>query len=143
MATCTWPESAALARTWAGRFEEKKQFAPRIGATYQFGQKTVVRAGYGRSFDTGVFGSIFGHTVTQNIPVLANQGVNQPGPDTTRRSRWPTGPPAYVAPSVPSNGLLPAQGYAVSPAGRANPLHFTTIDAWNLAVQRAVTPTCR
>ena len=27
------------------------------------------------SFDTGVFGSIFGHTVTQNIPVLANQQI--------------------------------------------------------------------
>ncbi len=120
--------------------EEKKQFAPRVGATYQFGQKTVVRAGYGRSFDTGVFGSIFGHTVTQNIPVLANQGVNQPSPNAPAFT-LASGPPAYVFPTVPSNGLLPAQGYAVSPAARANPLHFTTIDAWNLAVQRAVTPT--
>ena len=38
--------------------------------------KTVIRAGYGRSFDLGVFGSTFGHVVTQNIPVLANQSLS-------------------------------------------------------------------
>jgi len=120
--------------------EEKKQFAPRIGAMYQIGQKTVVRAGYGRSFDTGVFGSIFGHTVTQNVPVLANQQVPNPDPHTPAFT-LAAGPPTYVGPSVPSNGLLPTAGYQVGPSSRANPLHFTTIDAWNLAVQRAVTPT--
>ncbi len=55
-----------------------KMFDPRIGIAYQLNPKTVIRAGYGRSFDTGVFGSIFGHTVTQNLPVLANQQT-QPG----------------------------------------------------------------
>ncbi len=56
-----------------------KGFDPRIGATYQLDPKTVIRAGYGRSFDTGVFGSIFGHVVTQNLPVLADQSLNEPG----------------------------------------------------------------
>src|SRR5581483_6020249 len=97
-------------------------------------------AGYGRSFDTGVFGSIFGHVVTQNLPVLATQNI--PAPSTTGAAFvLDSGPPAYIFPTVPSNGLLPAQGYAVSPKARPNPLHFPTIDAWNLAVQRAVTPT--
>ncbi len=45
-------------------------FAPRIGVAYQIDQKTVVRAGYGWSYDLGVFGSNFGHNVTQNPPVL-------------------------------------------------------------------------
>ena len=58
-----------------------KGFDPRIGVTYQLDDKTVIRAGYGRSFDTGVFGSIFGHVVTQNLPVLANQSVQFVGPD--------------------------------------------------------------
>ena len=58
-----------------------KQFDPRIGLAYQIDPKTVIRAGYGRSFDTGVFGSIFGHVVTQNLPVLANQAI--PSPSTT------------------------------------------------------------
>ncbi len=39
---------------------------PRVGLTYQLDDKTVIRSGYGRSFDIGVFGSIFGHVVTQN-----------------------------------------------------------------------------
>src|SRR5205807_336172 len=36
-------------------------FGPRLGIAYQVSPKTVVRAGYGRSYDIGVFGSIFGH----------------------------------------------------------------------------------
>jgi hypothetical protein len=120
--------------------DEAKQWAPRLGAMYQLDSKTVIRAGYGRSFDTGVFGSVFGHTVTQNIPVLANQQKNQPAPNEPAFT-LDVGPPAYVGPSVPSNGLLPAQGYAVSPSARPNPIHMTTIDAWNLAFQHAITPT--
>ena len=117
-----------------------KGFDPRIGAMYQLDDKTVVRAGYGRSFDTGVFGSIFGHVVTQNLPVLANQSVNAPS-TTGSAFQMDQGPPAFTFPVVPDNGLLPAQGYAVSPKARPNPLHFPTIDAWNLSVQRALTPT--
>ena len=118
----------------------KKMFDPRIGLTYQFSDKTVVRAGYGRSFDTGVFGSIFGHTVTQNLPVLANQQISAPS-NTGYAFNLSNGPAANVFPTVPANGLLPAEAYAVSPKARPNPLRFPTIDAWNLAVQQSVTPT--
>lgn len=118
-----------------------KQFDPRIGVTYQFDPKTVIRAGYGRSFDTGVFGSIFGHVVTQNLPVLANQQLNEPGGSPAYEFTLAQGPPAFVFPTVPQNGLLPAEAYQVSPKARPNPLHFPTIDAWNLAVERALTPT--
>jgi Carboxypeptidase regulatory-like domain/TonB dependent receptor len=51
-------------------------FAPRLGVAYQWDPKTVIRLGYGRSYDIGVFGSIFGHAVTQNLPVLASQQTN-------------------------------------------------------------------
>ncbi len=68
--------SAVFGSDLGWNIDKKKQFAPRIGVTYQLDEKTVIRAGYGRSFDTGVFGSIFGHTVTQNMPVLANQQIN-------------------------------------------------------------------
>jgi len=43
---------------------------------YQWMEKTVIRAGYGRSFDIGTFGSLFGHTVTQNLPVLLTQFIS-------------------------------------------------------------------
>jgi len=47
-----------------------KNIAPRVGVTYQLDPRTVLRMGYGRSFDIGVFGTNFGHVVTQNLPVL-------------------------------------------------------------------------
>ncbi|HWT66093.1 MAG TPA: TonB-dependent receptor [Terracidiphilus sp.] len=120
--------------------EKSKTLAPRIGVTYQLDSKTVIRAGYGRSFDLGVFGSLFGHVVTQNLPILANQSVNRPGGITSTAVNFSVGPTAATLPSVPSNGLLPAQGYAVSPKGRPNPLRFPTLDAWNLSVEHAFSP---
>jgi hypothetical protein len=120
--------------------DKAKQFSPRLGVTYQFGPKTVIRAGYGRSFDTGVFGSIFGHTITQNIPVLANQQINSPS-NTGEAFTLAAGPTPYASVAVPSNGLLPNPGASVSSSSRPNPLHLTTIDAWNLSVQHSLTPT--
>jgi Carboxypeptidase regulatory-like domain len=117
-----------------------KQFAPRIGAAYQINDKTVVRAGYGRSFDTGVFGSIFGHTVTQNLPVLGNQQLSA-STNINNVFTLNAGPPAPPILSVPQSGLLPNPGSQVTSNARPNPLNFPTIDAWNLAVQRAITPT--
>ena len=38
----------------------------------------MLRGGYGRVYDIGVFGSLFGHSVTQNLPVLAVQELNAP-----------------------------------------------------------------
>ena len=105
--------------------DNEKQFAPRIGVTYQLDPKTVIRAGYGRSFDTGVFGSIFGHVVTQNLPVLANQSINEPGGSTAcefnldRDPIHAAGQSARTAslciPTVPPNGLLPAPGVQLEP----------------------------
>jgi hypothetical protein len=113
---------------------------PRMGIAWSPDAKTVVRAGYGRSFDLGVFGSIFGHTVTQNLPVLASQSLSSPSV-TTPAFTLAQGPPAYVGSSVPADGLLPSPGYNVTPKARPNTLRLPTLDAWNLSVQRAITPT--
>lgn len=120
--------------------QKAKMFDPRVGFAYQLNPKTVIRGGYGRSFDIGVFGSIFGHTVTQNLPVLANQEVSAATNYTTAFT-LAQGPPANVFPTVPSNGLLPNPGTAVTSKARPNPLTFPTIDAWNVAFQRAITST--
>jgi len=120
--------------------DKAKQFSPRVGITYQLDPKTVIRSGYGRSFDTGVFGSIFGHTITQNVPVLANQQINAPN-NVGEAFNLSVGPTAYAPIPVPANGLLPNPGTQVSSSARPNPLHLTTIDAWNLSIQRALTPT--
>ncbi len=154
---------------WEAR--KSHQFEPRIGIAYQLNEKTVIRSGYGRSFDLGVFGSIFGHTATQNLPVLANQSLSNGADSTTgvafcvgsqadnpgcfnnplggtaanlstgTNNGATGGPVPNVFPTVPSNGLIPNPGATVDSKARQNPLRFPTLDAWNLSLQRALTPT--
>lgn len=114
---------------------------PRIGLAYQLNDKTVIRAGYGRSFDIGVFGSIFGHAATQNLPILASQEIVGTGGNQSYAFQLSTGPTAPKATPVPSNGLLPNPGNLVQSRARLNPLRLPTLDAWNAAVQRSITPT--
>ena len=110
-------------------------FAPRIGVSYQIDPKTVVRLGYGRSFDIGVFGSIFGHTVTQNLPVLVNQ--SPPGDNRTALFTLTNGPAAFVFDPVPANGLIPFKDGANTKI-RPTKMRLPTLDAWNLAVERQI-----
>ena len=114
-------------------------FAPRLGISYQVMPKTVIRMGYGRSFDIGVFGSNFGHAVTQNLPVLVNQAIDpansfQPAVSLT------TGPPLFVFPAIPSNGIIPITN-GTQPRIRPNHQRLPLIDAWNLTIQHQLTNT--
>jgi outer membrane receptor protein involved in Fe transport len=120
-----------------------KAISPRIGAAYQLNPKTVIRAGYGRSFDLGVFGSIFGHSSTQNLPILTNQSLSEPSGPTSNTSAFTlaSGPPPVPVTVVPASGLLPNPGNSVTSIARPNPLRLPTIDAWNLSLQRSITPT--
>ena len=114
-----------------GDIENKINIAPRLGITYQLNEKTVIRMGYGRSYDIGVFGSTFGHSVTQNLPVLARQTLNapaqlrahlQPGPGPARRrpSREPDANGRFAAPDGVNPSILPEQQ------------RLPYVDAWNL-----------
>ncbi len=114
---------------------------PRVGVAYQATDKTVIRAGYGRSFDLGVFGSIFGHVATQNLPILANQQITSTGDQTTHAFDLATGPAPNQFPTIPANGLLPNPGYAVSTKARPTTERLPTLDAWNLSIQQSLTPT--
>ena len=123
-------------------------YNPRVGIAYQATDKTVIRGGYGRSFDLGVFGSIFGHVSTQNLPVLANQSLGNFGANSTNVAFNLANGPAPATPASitgfavqPPNGLLANPGYAVTTKSRPNDLRLPTLDAWNLSVQQSVTPT--
>jgi len=132
-------------------------FAPRIGIAYQLTPKTVIRAGYGRSYDIGVFGSNFGHTVTQNLPVLLKQNINASNVDSTLSGDrmpipgftldiGPTGPspisPDFGTGLINSDGLIPftALGGAVGGTHIRPPKQvLPAVDAWNATVQRQLT----
>jgi hypothetical protein len=138
-------------------------FAPRLGIAYQVNPKTVVRAGYGRSYDIGVFGSNFGHTVTQNLPVLLKQNIDAtaviPGASANLVPLFSldNGPIAPVFPAVPTNGLIPfcspdpvtgncvagSLGGAQVGGTHIRPIRQTlpAVDAWNVSLQDQVTNT--
>ena len=147
-----------------------KAFAPRLSAAYQFDSKTVLRMGYGRGFDIGVFGSNFGHVVTQNLPVLARQNLSDTtfntaatnnrsaiftlNPNNTNPANLPNplvpltfGPPPFdftpVVGSISSSGTLPIDGIDGKTAAGARPLvqRLPTIDQWNVTIQRQLTST--
>jgi hypothetical protein len=111
-----------------------KNFAPRLGVTYQIDDKTVVRIGYGWTYSVGVFGSNFGHTVTQNIPVLGQQSVNANGSFDSVFS-LAAGPPAPAFPPVGSDGTL-AIPDGVYVRSRPQQLTLPRVMAYNATVQR-------
>jgi len=123
----------------AGNVKNKINWAPRLGANYQLNAKTVIRAGYGRSYDIGVFGSTFGHAVTQNLPVLAAQNLN-PANSFGSVFNLAQGPPAPTFPAVPANGRfkLPNGTFARLLPDEQNLAH---VDAYNITIQRELTPT--
>ncbi|MCU1252112.1 MAG: hypothetical protein JWQ49_5141 [Edaphobacter sp.] len=116
-------------------------YNPRVGIAYQVQPTTVIRAGYGRSFDIGVFGSIFGHAATQNLPVLSKQQITTTTGITGFAFSLAQGPSPQPVIAVPANGLLPSPGYAVNSSSRPTPLRLPTLDAWNVSLQQSLTPT--
>ncbi|MGH9937461.1 MAG: TonB-dependent receptor domain-containing protein, partial [Blastocatellia bacterium] len=138
----------------SGNVENSLNFAPRLSVAYKVTDKLVIRAGYGRSYDIGVFGSLFGHTVTQNLPVLAAQRLNAPA-NFDRVFTLAQGPPAFTAffglDNTPKNGgkpnaALPSNGRFFLPDGvfaRAIPgkQRLPSVDAYNVSAQYQLTNT--
>ncbi|HST09025.1 MAG TPA: TonB-dependent receptor, partial [Terriglobales bacterium] len=131
-----------------------KAFAPRVGIAYQVTPKSVLRMGYGRSYDIGVFGSNFGHTVTQNLPVLLKQSFDASNVtsgasgNVTQLFSLDAGPnsvpaidPATAFAPIPADGFIPftssLSGTHIRPTRQVLP----TVDAWNATLQHQFTNT--
>jgi Carboxypeptidase regulatory-like domain/TonB dependent receptor len=133
-----------------------KYIAPRLGIAYQVTPRTVIRMGYGRSFDVGVFGTSFGHNVTQNLPVLANQAITPASPFLsvfTLAQGPPSVSPAALLGAQPlgpgGNHLLPTPGNPAPgvppgvssvvpnllPLNSDRTMRLPTVDSWNITLE--------
>jgi hypothetical protein len=120
-------------------------FAPRLGIAYQLDPKTVIRSGYGRGYDLGVFGSIFGHNVTQNLPVLGIQTL-APANNFDRVFTLEQGPTSFDPGTLLNSQPKGPNGYPLLPNGVTpvvipTRLRLPTVDSWNLSIQRQLTST--
>ncbi len=114
-------------------------FAPRLGIAYRITDKTVVRMGYGRGFDIGVFGSVFGHNVTQNLPVLGIQSL-QPPRNFDAVFNLAQGPAPLDPATILNNQPKGPNGRPILPNGVTafiipEKLRFPTTDQWNVTIQ--------
>jgi hypothetical protein len=123
-----------------------KAFAPRFGIAYKIDDKTVIRTGYGRGFDQGIFGTVFGHNVTQNLPVLAIQSVT-PAFSYQSVFNLSQGPGTAINPaSILASQPKGPNGYPIQPNGFTTDIvpakqRIPTIDTWNFTLQRQLTST--
>jgi hypothetical protein len=125
--------------TNGGQQNNLKNFAPRLGLAYSPNQRMVFRLGYGRSFDEGVYGSIFGTALTHNIPVIADQTL-QGASSYDAAFSLGVGPIPYVQPVIPADGLIPLQNNVSYPSARPSQMELPTVDMYNLSFQQQVTP---
>jgi hypothetical protein len=118
-------------------------FAPRLGLAYQLQSRTVLRAGYGRSFNAAGTGAVFGQNPEYDPPTLLSQFLSAPNPYSTGVSDFlGVGPPLPPVPPVGANGRFPLPDQ-VGVYFYVHPLdsyRIPLVDFWNLAVQHEIKP---
>jgi hypothetical protein len=124
-----------------------RNFSPRLGIAYSLNPKTVIRAGWGRSYFAGTFGWTFNTLEADVYPSIVNQSLKNQvstffpvefsAPQTSGTPSLGTAPPAPVFPTIPSNGLLPLpDGIGTSNIPTDQKIPY--VDSYNLTVERAV-----
>jgi Carboxypeptidase regulatory-like domain/TonB dependent receptor len=120
--------------------------SPRLGIVYALTPKTIIRAGYGRSYFQGNFGwtfntlaaDVYPSIVSQNIPTLSSyfpvQFDSSAIPGTPSLG---TAPPAAVFPTIPSSGQFPLPD-GISTANIPTDQKIPYVDSYSLMIERAV-----
>jgi hypothetical protein len=115
-------------------------FGGRFGFAYQLHPSTVLRGAFGMVYDNvGFFGTIFGSSLTQNIPVVNSENVGSTS-GTTPVYSYATLPAAPAGFPIPTNGRIPilnGVGYNVRPVR----LLLPEVDQFNLSLQQQITQT--
>lgn len=113
----------------------KSNFSPRLGLAYRLTQKTILRAGFGRSYFGGNYDAVFYH-LTSAYPITSQQTIQQ---STNFQPILVldglTGPPPSTPPVFPDSGrLMPPAGQLIKP----RPFDWKTehIDSWNFTFER-------
>ena len=111
-------------------------FAPRLALAYMITPKTVMRAGYGWSYDTADGGIIF-NEANISYPVIIQQS-NTPTNSSQGIFNLASGPPVIPAPTPNGQGEVPLPSGVT---GNTRPAHesLTVAYTYNAAVQRQVT----
>ncbi len=107
-------------------------FAPRLGLAYKLTSKTVIRAGFGRSYFISNYGGGF-YFLTSTYPIATQQTISQAN---IRSAVFPidSGPPAAALPEFPSSGHLKApRGQLLKSRPFDNQSEY--VDSWNFTVE--------
>ena len=125
-----------------GRKTYYKYFAPRLGLAYRISEQTVVRAGFGISYEP-----FTNNQYAFNFPVRQNEGSNQ-SPNTFALPTFTT--PSGTMAATFFNGFPPPSTVSISSNGTVAPRngdpynvvdkHFQEpyVESYNLAVQHAL-----
>ncbi|HEV2114764.1 MAG TPA: hypothetical protein VGR48_01985, partial [Terriglobales bacterium] len=117
-------------------------FAPRLGIAYQIQERTVIRAGYGRSFTASALGAVFGQAPDYDPPITNPQSVTAANSYTPVFSLL-NGPPLPQNPANVNTGRYPLPSglntfYFFNPPSA---YRIPLADSYNLTVQHEFTNT--
>jgi hypothetical protein len=95
--------------------------------------RTVFRAGYGRSYYQGTFGWTFNNLNADVYPSVITQEITTPSP---YQPVFPltTAPPPAVFPTIPPDGRLPLPN-GINPAYIPPNQKMSSVDQWNFTVE--------
>lgn len=117
----------------AGVKGDFNNFSPRIGFAYKVTQKTVIRAGFGRSYFMSNYGG-GSYQLTINYPTVQAQFLSQP--DIYHEVF-----PIDQGPPTPTPAVFPTSGRSPAPSGNFFNIRDLNkkneyVDSWNLTAER-------
>ncbi len=108
-------------------------FAPRVGLAYKVAEKTVIRAGLGRTYFENGFDAAFNH-LSSSYPIAQSTIISPPN---QYASLFPLsqGPPPATPPVFPSSGVITPPPNDYIKAWEYN-RPIPSLDSWNFTIEQ-------